>query len=321
MVAQYGSILRRWSFASGGRARSVTSTRGLWLGALVGAYLLLAGVSSAYADYIAEVKVGTYRGYLYIGKRMTKWQGSTDWSYGDLVLRDDTKTMYFIGLLKDRTRQPGSTGVPPPDAEARVAEARRQLESGGEVVSGAISRRPPPDEAQYETRVVYYAQVVARRQITYDRAIQMRNDILAHAENVSGAATIDIFVSGQPTWAKTGETEVIAGHECTKYHLIMAPVFAADVWMTEDFGRGYGAGEMFDKVFDLYRGGVRPLGRLGDIPGFPLKIKAQQRDVFSAGVSQFDYEVLKLTETDLDEKEFGPQVGSRVYEGQFPGME
>jgi hypothetical protein len=131
----------------------------------------------------------------------------------------------------------------------------------------------------------------------------------------------DVFVKGKPTWTNTGETAVIAGRECTKYQVLMAPIFSADVWMTEELGPGYGSGLMFDKVLDVYRGGLRPLEVLNDIPGFPLKISAQQKDVFGMGISQFEFEVSKLLETDLDAKEFDPKPGSHVYESKFPGME
>jgi hypothetical protein len=287
---------------------------------LVGAYLLLIGLPVARADYIAEVKQGTHRGYLYIGRHMTKWEGSTDWAYGDFILRDDMATMYFISLSKNRDQQGGAGGPSAAEAEARLAETRKRLESGGSIVSSDASHVQAGARARYETRVVPYAAVTARRQFSNDRAMQMKSDILAHATTFEGLARVDAYLSGQPTWAKTSETAVIAGKECTKYRVVMSPIFTADVW-TADLGPGYGAGSMFDKVFDLYRGGVRPLSALHDIPGFPLKITADYRDVFGLGVSQYAYEVLSLTETDLDEKEFGPKPGSRVYEGAYPGME
>jgi len=287
---------------------------------LVGAYLLLIGLPVARADYIAEVKQGAHRGYLYIGKHMTKWQGSTDWAYGDFILRDDMATMYFIRLTKSRDQQGNPAGPSGAEAQARLAETRKRLESGGSILPSEAAPVQPGGRAHYETRVVPYAAVTTRRQLSYDRAMQMKSMILAHATTFDGLVMVEAYLSGQPTWAKTSETAVIAGKECTKYRVVMSPIFTADVW-TADLGSGYGAGSMFDKVFDLYRGGVRPLSALHDIPGFPLKITADYRDIFGQGVSQYAYEVLSLTETDLDEKEFGPRPGSRVYDGPYPGME
>jgi hypothetical protein len=296
-------------------------SRRFWGWALAGAYVLLVGLPVARADYIAEAKQGTNRGYLYIGKGMTKWQGMTDWSLGDLVVRDDKKALYFVGMAQDPNRRMAPEGGAGPDAEARVAEARRQLEASGGVLPGNVSLPESTEQTLYQTEIVPYDEVKARRQLTYDRAISIRKDILAHAQSVEGAALLDIFVSGRPTWTNTGETTTIAGRHCTKYHMLMAPVFSADAWMTDELGPGYGAGLMFDKVFDVYQGGLRPLEVLSEIPGFPLKLSVQQRDVFGLGISQFEYEVLKLVETDLDEKEFGPRAGSRVFTGKFPGTE
>jgi len=287
---------------------------------LAATYLLLVGLPAARADYIAEAKEGSNHGYLYIGKGMTKWQGSTNWSSGDLVVRDDKKAMYFIGAAADPARYAPEESGPPPDAEARIAEARRRLEASGSVVAGASAHASPDDAPRYDTRIVSYGEVQARRQVRNDRAMTLRRETAGRAQNVGAAeaaATYDIFVKGTPTWTNTGETATIAGRQCTKYQLMMAPVFSADVWMTEELGPGYGAGTMFDKVFDLYRGGVRPLEVLAEIPGFPLRISAQQKDVFGLGISQFEYEVSKLVETDLDAKEFDPKPGSRVYEGKL----
>ena len=302
------------------RCRRAAFLRGVWPGVLAATYLLLVGLPAARADYIAEAKEGSNHGYLYIGKGMTKWQGSTNWSFGDLVVRDDKKVMYFMGLAEDPARHAQAESGPAPDAEARIAEARRQLEASGSVMVGVLSH-PDSDEApRYDTRIVSYDEVQARRQAANDRAMALRRDAASHAQSVEAAesaAMYDIFVKGKPTWTNTGETATIAGRQCTKYQVTMAPVFSADVWMTEDLGPGYAGGLMFDKVFDIYRGGVRPLEVLAEIPGFPLRISAQQKDVFGMGISQFEYEVSKLVETDLDTKEFDPKPGSRVYEGKL----
>jgi len=135
-------------------------------------------------------------------------------------------------------------------------------------------------------------------------------------------AMYDIFCSGKPTWTDTGETEVIAGRECTKYHMRMAPIFRLDVWMTTELGPGYVGGHMFAKPYGLTRGGVRPMETLAEIPGFPMKMEGEYKQSPTGGGSMsIKYEVTGLIETDLDEQEFEPRRGSRISERGIRGYD
>jgi len=287
---------------------------------------MLAGLPVARADYIAEVKEGGTNGYMYIGKGAIKRQGLSGWLAGDLIVRDDKSVMYFT-----QRRRPGRnpSGLPPVDIEEELANMRVELESSDSISPGA-EELEETDFPEYDTRVVPYGMVGARRNQIKSRVVPLRdqtaahlNDPMAEARERRGMlryiATIDAFCSGQPSWTNTGETAVIAGRNCTKYRLWLAPIFKMEVWVTEELGPGYTGGRMFGKVFGIPRGGVRPLEVLHKIPGFPLKMKGEFRNVLGRGTMKIDYEVLRLIETDLDEKEFEPRVGCRLRTGKLPG--
>ncbi len=287
----------------------------------------LVGLPEARGDYIAEVLEGGKNGYIYIGKRRIKRQGLTGWTYGDLIIRDDKSVMYLIGRRKPRRGE-----VEPLSAQAREEMRRRgeEVESLGET-SSAVQEPEEADVPRYDTRVVPYRAVEVRRGTIAKMVKRLRDETEAHigdAEQDAASrrgmrqyiAMVDAYLQGRPSWTNTGETEVIAGRECTKYRVRLPLSLKLDVWMTEELGPGYTAGHMFAKTFNLYRGGVRPMEVLSEIPGFPMKLEGEYRNVQGRGTMRFKYEVLRLIETDLDEKEFDPRPGSRVYGGQLPGF-
>ena len=286
----------------------------------------LVGLPEARGDYIAEVLEGGKNGYIYIGKRRIKRQRLTGWTYGDLVIRDDKKLMYLIGR-----RKPLRAEVEPLSAQAREEMRKRgeEIESPGET-SSAVQEPEEADVPRYDTRVVPYRAVEVRRATIAKMVKPLRDETEAHLGDPeqdaasrrgmrSYIAMVDAYLKGRPSWTNTGETEVIAGRECTKYRVLLTPIFKLDVWMTEELGPGYTGGHMFAKTFNFHRGGVRPMEVLGEIPGFPMKLEGEYRNVQGRGTMRFRYEVLRLIETDLDEKEFDPRPGSRVYDGQLPG--
>ena len=292
----------------------------VWLGWLC--------VGVARADYIAEVKEGPSRGYLYIGEGAIKRQGLPGWSVGDLILRDDKEVMYFT--TRRLGPRPGTPGGPPASQgsqqspQEKLKEVQRELEaSGGDFSVSEWGRElQEPEVPTYETRVVPYSAVQKRRDAVKGRLLSRLRDAQAHIGDpgmVRFVATLQPFLSGKPQWTNTGETKVIAGRQCTKYRVWVAPIFKLDVWMTEELGPGYTAGQVFDKVFDMRRGGIRFMEVLARLPGFPLKIKGEYRNVLGSSIMKIDYEVLSLVETDLDEKEFEPRPGSLLYQGELPG--
>ncbi len=287
----------------------------------------LVGLPEARGDYIAEVQEGGKTGYMYIGKRRIKRQGLTGYVYGDLIIRDDRKLMYAIG----RRRAPRGEGPGRPSAQARE-ELRKEgmeiepLEEG----SSAVQEPEEVNVPTYDTKVISYGAVRARRGAIAKLVKPLRDQTEAHlgdphqdAVSRRGMrryiATIDAYLMGTPSWTNTGETEVIAGRECTKYRVRLPLLFKLDVWMTTELGPGYTGGHMFAKPFNFTRGGVRPMEMLGEIPGFPMKMEGEYRNVQGRGTMRFKYEVLRLIETDLDEKEFDPRPGSRVYNTNLPG--
>lgn len=287
----------------------------------------LVGLPEARGDYIAEVQEGGKKGYMYIGKRRIKRQRLKGWPYGDLIIRDDKHLMYLIGRRKP----------PREEVESLSAEALEELRKQGEEIeslgetSSAVQEPEEPMVPRYDTRVVPYRAVEARRGTIGKMVKQLRDETEAHLGDATEdaasrrgmrryIATVDAYLMGRPSWTNTGETEVIAGRECTKYRVRLPLLFKLDVWMTEDLGPGYTGGHMFAKPFNFHRGGVRPMEMLGEIPGFPMKLEGEYRNVQGRGTMRFRYEVLRLIETDLDEKEFDPRPGSRVYDGQLPGF-
>lgn len=322
-MGAYGAFRKR-AVAVGRRGReargSACGLRG-WAAFVV---LLLAG--TLWADYIAEVKEGGSRGYLYIGKGAIKRQGLPGWSAGDLIVRDDRQVMYFVS--RRLGRRPGSPGAPSTSAaKQRALERLREVEQELESSDGEFSVGQWGSEVQetdlptYETRVVPYAEVFARRQKIKQRLTGWLRDAQAHIEDpgmVAYVAMLKRYFSGEVQWTNTGETEVIAGRDCVKYRLWLAPIFKLDVW-TADLGPGYTAGHMFDKVFNLTRGGIPPMEALAEVPGFPLKMEGEYRNPVGFGTIRIRYEVLSLLETDLDEREFEPRLGSFVYQGKLPG--
>ncbi len=287
----------------------------------------LVGLPEARGDYIAEVQEGSKKGYMYIGKRRIKRQRLTGWPYGDLIIRDDKHLMYLIGR-----RRPPREEVEPLPAEAReeLRTEGREIESLGDSPSG--EQEPEEDDVlRYDTRVVSYGAVNARRGTIGNMVKALRDQTEAHLGDADQdaisrrgmrryIAMVDAYLMGTASWTNTGETEVIAGRECTKYRVRLPLSLKLDVWMTTELGPGYTGGQMFAKPFNFRRGGIRPMEMLGEIPGFPMKLEAEYRNVQGRGTMRFKYEVLRLIETDLDEKEFDPRPGSRVYDGQLPGF-
>lgn len=287
----------------------------------------LVGLPEARGDYIAEVQEGSTTGYMYIGKRRIKRQGLTGWIYGDLIIRDDKDVMYLIR----RRRPPRGAGPGQPSAEAReeLRKEGREIEPVEET-SSAIQEPEETDVLMYDTRAISYGAVEARRSTIAKIVKPLRDETEAHLGDPGQdartrramrryIATIDAYLMGRPSYTNTGETEVIAGRECTKYRVRLPLLFKLDVWMTTELGPGYTGGHMFAKPFNFRRGGVRPMEMLGEIPGFPMKMEGEYRNVQGRGTMRFKYEVLRLIETDLDEKEFDPRPGSRVYNSKLPG--
>jgi len=290
--------------------------------------VLVVGLPAARGDYIAEVKEGGTRGYLYIGERAIKRQGLRGWMAGDVVIRDDKKVLYFIG--RERERRPEARQNIDVDAELR--EIREELEAWDLPPDGPLPLQLMNVAPVYETRKVSYGAVEARHAVIRERMMADREVTLSHTTDALvdaggrramlwNVAIVDIYFDGQPTWTNTGESAVIAGRECTKYQVRLAPVFFMEVWMTTELGPEYGAGDMFAKAYLHRDGGVRPMEVLREIPGFPLKFEARYRHITGRGVTRIDYEVLQLIETDLDENEFEPRPGSKVYTGGVPGLE
>jgi len=306
------------------RLRGVLSAL-LWGVLVLGLGAECGGLPTVRADYIAEIQEGGKRGYLYIGKGRIKRQALTGWPYGDLIIRDDKKVMYFT------TRRMGSRGEErgrrPIDVERAVAEVREKMETS-EDFSANNQEVTESDLPTYVTTAVDYSRVQNRRGKIVSRVMQYRQTMAAHVNDAMSdsrsmlrtIAMYDIFCSGKVNWTNTGETEVIAGRECTKYRMRMAPIFKLDVWMTTELGPGYVAGHMFAKPYGLTRGGVRPMEELAEIPGFPMKMEGQyKQNPAGGGTMSIKYEVISLIETDLDEQEFEPRPGSRVSEGALPG--
>ena len=308
------------------RLRVVVSAL-LW-GALAAALFTgLVGLPEARGDYIAEIREGGKKGYLYIGKRRIKRQGLTGWPLGDLIIRDDKHVMYFTGRKKGGGRE--QLGQGSIDVEEAVEEVREEMETS-EDSSAHRQEVTQSDLPTYESRRVSYSRAKSRRDEIVGRAMQLRKTMAAHVNDPTSdprsmlrtIAIYDIFCSGKPTWTNTGETEVIAGHECTKYHMRMAPIFRLDVWTTTELGPGYVAGHLFAKPYGLIRGGVRPMETLAEMPGFPMKMEGEYKQNPTGGGSMsIKYEVIGLIETDLDEQEFEPRRGSRIYDGGIPGYD
>ena len=297
----------------------------------------LVGLPEARGDYIAEVQEGGRKGYMYIGKRCIKRQGLSGWMYGDLVIRDDKDCMYLIerakgqdvGALALATKRHIFEGAPAPEVEIeKPPEERRSTEDSLSETGEQPRLAVVP---QYDTRIVPYSMVESRRREVAGIVKPLRDTTEAHLNDpgqspqsrrgmLAYIAMVDAYMMGQPSFTNTGETAVIAGRECTKYRVRLAPIFQLDVWTTTDLGPGYTAGHMFAKPYNFHRGGVRPMEVLGEIPGFPLKLQGEYRNVQGRGMISIEYEVLSLTETDFDEKEFDPRPGSRVYTGKLPGF-
>ncbi len=288
----------------------------LWV---CGVLAVLLSVSSVRADYIARVKEGSATGYVYIGEGAVKRQGLTGW--GDVIIRDDEKVLYFIGWAREER----GAGVPSSgEVAAELAAIKDDMRASGDIPVDLL-RDSQAAVVEYETCVASYGMVQQRRQALHTRVKKQRDLDFRHAQSSPDAlerrgalqrvATVDAYLENNPTWTDTGETAVIAGCQCTKYHVALSPIFTLDVWMTTDLGPQYRAGKMFANFYYIHQGGIPALEVLGEIPGFPLKMEGRYRNIEGRSTFRINYEVLDLIETDLDDKEFDP-LGTR-----YPGFD
>ena len=281
------------------------SVCGVFLGALAAALLC---VSAARADYIAQIREGASgSGYLYITEGAIKKES--------LIIRDDKKVLYFIGWAQ---QEPGAA-LPSADVAGELSAIKEQMQAS-EGIPVELLQTTGPLVMEYETWVVPYSLVEERRRAfgarlkgdrdeTFRRASSARSP-LERSGMLQSVAVVDAYLENRPTWSNTGETAVIAGRQCTKYHVALPPIFEMDVWMTTELGPGYTAGKMFANSYFCEQGGVPAMEVFAEIPGFPMKMDGRYRNIEGRHIFKLYYEILNLMETDLDEKEFAPLPGA-----------